>query len=52
MGAIGNRTVDTTERLVKLRELSKKPESNIKAFFAPSEDWQRRYTQLVQQKYC
>ncbi|KAG2340928.1 Creatinase/aminopeptidase [Suillus weaverae] len=38
MGAIGTRTVDTTERLAKLRELLKKPENNVKAFFVPSED--------------
>lgn len=38
MGVIGTRTVDTTERLAKLRELLKKPENNVKAFFVPSED--------------
>ncbi|KAG1741526.1 peptidase M24, structural domain-containing protein [Suillus paluster] len=38
MGAIGTRTVDTTERLAKLRELLKKPENNVKAFVVPSED--------------
>ncbi|KAG1723439.1 hypothetical protein EDB19DRAFT_1763148 [Suillus lakei] len=38
MGTIGTRTVDTAERLAKLRELSKKPESNLRAFFAPSDD--------------
>jgi Xaa-Pro aminopeptidase len=43
MGVIGTRTVDTTERLAKLRELLKKPENNVKAFFVPSED-QRGHT--------
>ncbi|KAG1748032.1 peptidase M24, structural domain-containing protein [Suillus occidentalis] len=38
MGVIGTRTVNTTERLAKLRELLKKPENNVKAFFVPSED--------------
>ncbi|KIK37660.1 hypothetical protein CY34DRAFT_810121 [Suillus luteus UH-Slu-Lm8-n1] len=38
MGVIGTHTVDTTERLAKLRELLKKPENNVKAFFVPSED--------------
>ncbi|KAG1815096.1 peptidase M24, structural domain-containing protein [Suillus subaureus] len=38
MGAIGTRTVDTTERLAKLRELLKKPENNVKVFVVPSED--------------
>ncbi|KAG1738708.1 peptidase M24, structural domain-containing protein [Suillus lakei] len=38
MGVIGTRTVDTTERLAKLRQLLKKPENNVKAFFVPSED--------------
>lgn len=51
MGAIKTRTVNTTERLAKLRELLKKPENNVKAFIVPSED-QRRHTQHFQQKYC
>jgi Xaa-Pro aminopeptidase len=51
MGASGTRTVDTTERLAKLRELLKKPENNVKVFIVPSED-QRRHTLPVQQKYC
>ncbi|KAG2104416.1 peptidase M24, structural domain-containing protein [Suillus discolor] len=38
MGAIKTRTVNTTERLAKLRELLKKPENNVKAFIIPSED--------------
>ncbi|KAG2058192.1 Creatinase/aminopeptidase [Suillus hirtellus] len=38
MGAIKTRTVNTTERLAKLRELLKKPENNVKAFVVPSED--------------
>lgn len=38
MGGIGTRTVDTTERLAKLRDLLKKPENNVKAFVVPSED--------------
>ncbi|KAG0707891.1 peptidase M24, structural domain-containing protein [Suillus ampliporus] len=38
MGAIGTHTIDTTERLAKLRELLKKPENKVKAFFVPSED--------------
>jgi len=42
MGAIATGTVDTTERLAKLRELLKKPENNVKAFVVPSED-QRMY---------
>ncbi|KAJ3917949.1 putative Xaa-Pro aminopeptidase P [Lentinula edodes] len=31
-------TVQTTERLVKLRELMKKPENNVDAYVVPSED--------------
>jgi len=42
MGAIATGTVDTTERLAKLRELLKKPENNVKVFVVPSED-QRMY---------
>jgi Xaa-Pro aminopeptidase len=42
MGATATGTVDTTERLAKLRELLKKPENNVKAFVVPSED-QRMY---------
>ncbi|KAJ8595569.1 Creatinase/aminopeptidase [Rhizopogon salebrosus TDB-379] len=38
MGATATGTVDTTERLAKLRELLKKPENNVKAFVVPSED--------------
>ncbi|KAG2127897.1 peptidase M24, structural domain-containing protein [Suillus bovinus] len=38
MAAIKTRTVNTTERLAKLRELLKKPENNVKAFIVPSED--------------
>lgn len=38
MDAIRTRTVDTTERLAKLRELLKKPENNVKVFIVPSED--------------
>ncbi|KAG1900337.1 peptidase M24, structural domain-containing protein [Suillus fuscotomentosus] len=38
MGAIKTRTVNTTERLAKLRELLKKPKNNVKAFIVPSED--------------
>ncbi|KAJ3872211.1 peptidase M24, structural domain-containing protein [Lentinula edodes] len=33
-----NMTVQTTERLVKLRELMKKPENNVDAYVVPSED--------------
>jgi Xaa-Pro aminopeptidase len=42
MGATATGTVNTTERLAKLRELLKKPENNVKAFVVPSED-QRMY---------
>ncbi|KAG1887630.1 peptidase M24, structural domain-containing protein [Suillus subluteus] len=38
MDAIKTRTVDTTERLAKLRELLKKPDNNVKVFIVPSED--------------
>ncbi|KAG1849688.1 peptidase M24, structural domain-containing protein [Suillus subalutaceus] len=38
MDAVKTRTVDTTERLAKLRELLKKPENNVKVFIVPSED--------------
>ncbi|KAG2145174.1 peptidase M24, structural domain-containing protein [Suillus clintonianus] len=38
MGASGTRTVNTTERLAKLRQLLKKPENKVKAFVVPSED--------------
>ncbi|KAF8828291.1 hypothetical protein HHX47_DHR4000873 [Lentinula edodes] len=33
-----NMTAQTTERLVKLRELMKKPENNVDAYVVPSED--------------
>ncbi|KAG6334211.1 hypothetical protein ID866_4882 [Astraeus odoratus] len=38
MGAIGMHTVDTTERLARLRELMRKPEFNVKVVVVPSED--------------
>jgi hypothetical protein len=43
MSATATGTVDTTERLAKLRELLRKPENNVKAFVVPSED-QRMHT--------
>ena len=42
MGAAGQHTVHTTERLLRLREQMKK-EGNVQAFVVPSED-QRAYT--------
>jgi len=38
MGAAGQHTVNTTERLSKLRELMKKKEADVQAFVIPSED--------------
>jgi Xaa-Pro aminopeptidase len=38
-------TVNTTERLAKLRELMKKEEYNVEAFVVPSED-QREHMQF------
>jgi Xaa-Pro aminopeptidase len=38
MGPTATATVDTTERLAKLRELLKTSENNVKAFVVPSED--------------
>jgi hypothetical protein len=38
MGAGGTQTVDTTMRLVALRELMNQGENSVKAYIVPSED--------------
>lgn len=43
MGTAAAQTVDTSNRIAKLRELMNEKDNSVKAFVVPSED-QREYT--------
>jgi Xaa-Pro aminopeptidase len=43
MGAVGTQTVNTTERLAKLRELMVNSKYEVKAYVVPSEDQRESY---------